>query len=173
MKYARSATAVFGLVVTAVALSALPSSRYLPVDVVRPIRALSVALPQGWAFFTKDPTEAADLAYVRRDATWVPVVDAMPLTDAVGLSRQARAVDAEVATLAAAADGHFTACAAGADLQRCATNAPRVLREFERVEPPLCEPVLIRRAEPIPFAYGTRVSSMPSMVVIVRAACPS
>jgi hypothetical protein len=173
VKYARSAVAVYGLVVTAVALSALPSSRYLPVEVVRPIRAVAVALPQGWAFFTKDPTEAADHAYVRRDATWVPVVAAVPPTDAIGLSRHARAVDAEVAALVAAADGHFTACAAGADLQRCATNAPRVRREFERVEPPLCEPVLIRRAEPIPFAYGTRVSSMPSKVVIVHAACPS
>jgi hypothetical protein len=173
MKYSRSAAVVFGLLVAAVALSALPSSRYLPVEIIRPVKAVSVALPQGWAFFTKDPSKAADLAYVHRDGAWVPVVDALPLTDAVGISRHARAIDAEVAALAEAADGDFGACAAGADVQRCAADAPRVRQEFEKVEPPLCEPVLIRRMEPVPFAYGTRVVSMSSTVVIVRAECSS
>lgn len=173
MKYSRSAAVVFGPIVVAVALSALPSSRYLPVEMIRPIKAVSVALPQGWAFFTKDPSTAADLAYVRRDGVWVPVVDALPLTDAVGISRQARAIDAEVAALAEAADGKFGSCNAGVNVQRCATDAPRVRQQFEQVAPPLCESVLIRRSEPVPFAYGTRVVSMPSKVVIVHAECSS
>jgi hypothetical protein len=171
MKYSKSAAAVFGLLVAAVALSAPPSSRYLPAGFVRPVKAVSVAFPQGWAFFTKDPTEANDAAYVRHGGKWVPIVEALPLIDAAGVSRQARAIDAEVAALAAASDEAFVSCAAGADLQRCAADAPMVNRPFKQSDPPLCGPVLIRRIEPIPFAYGTRVVSMPSKVVIAHAEC--
>ena len=173
MKYSRSAGLVFGLTVAAVAISALPSARYLPVEFIRPMKAVSVALPQGWAFFTKDPTKAADLAYVQREGVWVPVVHALPLTDATGISRRARAIDVEIAALAEAADGKFGSCPAGADIQSCAADAPHVRREFEHVDPPLCESILIRRMKPVPFAYGTRVVSMPSRMVIAHARCGS
>ncbi|WP_181419613.1 hypothetical protein [Curtobacterium sp. MCJR17_043] len=173
MKHGKSAAAVFGLLVTAVALSSLPSARYFPAGLTRAVKAVAVSSPQGWAFFTKDPTEAADLAYLKRGGRWVPVVDALPTADAMGLSRRARAIDAEVAALSQAAGDASSSCAANADVQRCALAAPRVQHQFELAAPPVCEPVLIRKREPIPFAYGTRVSAMPSKVVIVDAQCPA
>lgn len=173
MKHGKSAAAVFGLLVAAVALSSLPSARYFPAGLTRAVRAVSVSSPQGWAFFTKDPTEAADQAYLKRGESWVPVVEALELPDAMGLSRRARAIDAEVAALAQAVGTTSSSCAANADVQRCAAVAPRLRHRFELAAPPVCEPVLIRKREPIPFAYGTRVSAMPSKVVIVDAQCPA
>lgn len=171
MKHRKSAIAVYGTVVAAIVLSSVPSSRYLPISLVEPIRAISVALPQGWAFFTRDPTEQADSPYVSRHGQWVPVSDALPWRDAVGLTRRARAVDAEVSSLEIAANTKGVDCATDEDLQRCAEQAPHVRQRFDAAVPPLCEPVLVKSARPIPFAYGTRVSAMPSTIVVVDVEC--
>lgn len=171
MRFTRSAIAVYATLLIAVVLSALPSSRYLPVETTRLVKAISVASPQGWAFFTRDPTSENNLAYVERDGRWVPVVDALRLLDAAGISRVARSIDAEVAALSSKAGLLSTECAAGSDVQVCASRAPETSVHFDTTQAPLCEPVLIRTMKPVPFAYGTRVSSMPSKVVIVRATC--
>lgn len=171
MKYKKSAAVVYGAVTMAVVTSALPASRYLPAEAARAVKAVAVAMPQGWAFFTKDPTTAAEQPYVKRGERWIPVPEALALADAIGLSRKARAVDSEVASLAEAVDDSFVQCAAGADVQECARRANSVERSFPALVTPLCEPVLIRRAKPIPFAYGTRVSSMPSELAIARVDC--
>lgn len=164
---------MFGLLVAAVALSSLPSARYFPAELTRTVKAVAVSSPQGWAFFTKDPTKASEVAYLKREGRWIPVVDALSTPDAMGVSRRARAIDAEVAALAQTAGDTSASCAANADVQRCAASAPLVRHEFERAAPPVCEPVLIRKMEPVPFAYGTRVHAMPSQVVIVDAQCPA
>jgi hypothetical protein len=171
VRYSRSAGVFFGTLVAAVTLSALPSSRYLPVDLVRPAKAVAIAAPQGWAFFTKDPTETADLAYVRRDRHWVVAIDTLTAVDRTGVSRTARAMDAEVSALMAGHGDVFGSCPANADINRCAEDAPRTRRNFVDLKPPLCGPVLVRRITPVPFAYGTRVAAMPSKVVIVDVAC--
>jgi len=171
VKHKRTAIALYALVVAAIVVSAIPASRYLPAEVTRASNALSVALPQGWAFFTKDPTEAEVHAYVERDGIWVPIESAQNVADSMGLSRHNRAVSAQIATVVASTDVEGTDCESGAVVQDCASEAAHTSQAFEGERPPLCEPVLLRTMEPVPFAYGTRVSSMPSTVMVVDIEC--
>lgn len=171
MKYKRTAIALFTLVVVAVVVSAIPASRYLPAELTRASNALSVALPQGWAFFTKDPTEAEVHAYVERDGIWVPIESAQNIADSVGITRHNRAVSAQVATLVASLDVEDAECDSDANLQECASAAPRTQQSFDDNRPPVCEPLLLRTMKPVPFAYGTRVGTMPSSVTVVNIEC--
>lgn len=119
MKFKRSAIAVYALVVAAVVVSAIPASRYLPAELTRASKALSVALPQGWAFFTKDPTEAEVHAYVERDGIWVPIESAQSAADSMGLSRHNRSVSAQIATVVASVEVEGAECKSEADIQKC------------------------------------------------------
>lgn len=172
MRHKGAAIVLYGLLVVAVVASAVPASRYLPAELTRVSKALSVALPQGWAFFTKDPAEAEVHPYVERDGTWVPIESAQPVADSVGLTRHNRAVGAQVATLVASLDAEGVECPSDGDLQQCASDAPRIHQSFPKEAPPVCEPLLLRTMEPVPFAYGTRVQTMPSTVLVVNIDCP-
>ncbi|WP_417554421.1 SdpA family antimicrobial peptide system protein [Microbacterium sp.] len=155
----------------AVVISAVPASRYLPAEFTRAAKALSVALPQGWAFFTKDPTEAEVHAYVERDGIWVPIESAQSTADSMGLSRHNRSVSAQIATVIASVGVEGTDCDSGSDIQQCASSAPRVKQRFDGERPPVCGSLLLRTMVPVPFAYGTRVSTMPSTVMVVNIDC--
>ncbi|MGO4489032.1 hypothetical protein [Microbacterium sp. 2RAF4] len=130
-----------------------------------------MALPQGWAFFTKDPTEAEVHAYVERDGIWVPIESAQSVADSMGLSRHNRSVSAQIATVVASVEVEGAECKSEADIQDCASEAPRAEQTFDGAKPPVCEPLLLRTMEPVPFAYGTRVSTMPSSVMVVDIDC--
>lgn len=138
--------------------------------------ALRVLVPEGWAFFTRNPREERFLPFLRRpDGTW-SYAHAGPNAEArntFGLNRAARAQGVEIGLLqgsipAAAwqpCDDAILAC-----LQR-STTALELTNESPN--PTLCGAVALALQEPLPWAWAAASSeeTMPSKIVRLDVKC--
>lgn len=121
-------------------------------------------MPEGWAFFTRDPREADMTAWVHGDEAWEPAVErhhASPL-NLFGLRRADNATNIEMGLI------YYTALEQKAEWSDC----PPALEESEQTVsacleqmpavrvgnatpiPQLCGPVSITRQEPLPWAWA-------------------
>lgn len=178
----RPALGVFSLLLAAVwgilfVYVALPS---LPYNPIRPPRADLVKLhsivPQGWAFFTRDPREARNLAFRRAGEGWVSALwapHARP-ANAFGLNRASRAQGVELGLLLSevSSPGLWVGCEA--QPQDCLERAQIAARVRNiSPKPTLCGTIGLARQPPIPWAWLSARERivMPSQVVKLEVAC--
>ncbi len=132
-------------------------------------------LPEGWAFFTRDPREENMRVFVRHEGNWVsagmgPI--AKP-SNSFGLDRACRAQGVEAALLINGfPSSAFQECRD--PVAACLERAP-ITAEVQNISPTptLCGDVGVVMQKPVPWAWwssGLR-ATMPSRVLRMSVAC--
>jgi antimicrobial peptide system SdpA family protein len=157
----RTATAaVVALLIAAMAIVSLPSRVHLPRTWSDSFISVQSLVPQGWAFFTRNPREASTIPYVHDGTGWVSA-NRGPNTQPrylMGANRESRLTEFDVSLLLEQSTTPltWTPCAAP-DIASCAASAAAagtvsVLVQGYQLR--LCGEVLLIREEPIPLAYA-------------------
>jgi antimicrobial peptide system SdpA family protein len=109
--------------------------------------------PQGWAFFTRDPREPVDRIYARSGPEWVQVTYSnSSRRNWLGLKRDARALNVELASLLAEVDpSQWSGCKGRLETCRDVPAVPVVNRSRLRA---LCGEILVERRPPTPWAWS-------------------
>jgi sporulation delaying protein A len=125
-------------------------------------------LPEGWAFFTRNPREPMPTLYVERDGRWIPREGHSRLGNWLGIKRSGRGEGVELGQLLASVpksahlhcEGELNACLATHDLP-----AVHVV-DSARVKS-LSGEIIVAEAEPVPWAWsGARANiHMPADIV--------
>ena len=140
------------------------------------IRLIQLALlPEGWAFFTRDPQEPTDVVYRRFDDGLMRLT--FPNTSGrslFGISRSARAFDVELtALLAPVLASSWSACDANPGL--CASqNQVRPLEAINwSMTRFICDEVAVHRRPPVPWAWSQSRSRihMASKILLLNVDC--
>jgi antimicrobial peptide system SdpA family protein len=151
----------------------------LPYSAVRlpsgPAQRAAALVPQGWAFFTRDPREEKQTVYVRGPGGWRPVLLAPhgSARNAFGFRRTSRAQGVEMALLAVPQpDSAYVDCSG--PVAACLATLPRgaAVRSVSPA-PTMCGTVAVVNQEPLPWAWlpsRGRVT-MPSRILPLEVAC--
>jgi len=173
-----------GMMTTTVAVYALDAStgynlNRLPLE--NQVSMLSW-VPEGWAFFTRDPREEGMFVYSRReDGSWRSVVEA-PLSawgNAFGFDRGPRRQGVEMGLLAATLPIEGWTPCVSTELPRCLEDAaPTLTFANPSPAPTLCGELAVVRRKPVPFAWvvGKRRDDLsgfrvPNNFIRVQATC--
>lgn len=159
--------------------SSLPSNVLSDTGIKSAARFFSVDLaPQGWAFFTRDPSEA-DLLYYDADSlepVWI-TPQGRP-ENVFGVSRTQRAQGPEAAALIEHLGvDDWQECATGADLATCVSTievaSASIQVENEAPVRTLCGDVLFVQADPVPWSYRDFYDArhLPRYIAPVEIAC--
>lgn len=162
----------WGLVAVYAVVGVLPQAA-LTLPAVARVR---MVLPEGWAFFTRDPREPDVDVLAWRDGAWTPALR-RPLSSArnlFGLSRAGRAQSVELGILVDGLKGVELSSCRGA-LERCADDLPPATVTIANAQGArtICGDVLVVVREPIPWAWAavTPRVQMPAKVVRVEVTC--
>jgi len=118
---------------------------------------ISVWLPEGWAFFTRDPREEGVRVYVRRrDGNWTNAIEA-PLgawSNALGLNRAPRRQNVEQGLLLAALPRDGWSPCVSTELALCLDRVDHTVT-FANPSPvaTLCGEIAVVKQKPVPFAW--------------------
>lgn len=168
------AGATVGIAACFVGLGGLP---FNAADLRRPVhrRGVEFALPQGWAFFTRDPREARRFAYQKKADHWVMAL-MLPHSRAgnmFGLNRQGRAHAGEMERIMGlVGPNQWTACRG--TVAACADSTGRPQRvDNPTSHPTLCGELLLMERPPVPWAWSAAAATtiMPGRVALVFVAC--
>lgn len=132
--------------------------------------------PQGWAFFTRSPREAAYHVFRRDGAEWAPY----PLTNAhpvhaFGASRAPRAKEMELGAVLGTVPGkHWREGRVLPGVPAGADTLPAVTVTNPAPRPRVCGEFLVQKYAPLPWAWSGSFGSVaqPARSVRLRVACP-
>lgn len=143
-----------------------------------PVRAkLSVLtlLPQGWAFFTRNPREPTLEAWAQARGGWQLLpLNVSGTTELLGFRRTLRLRTMELGSLASSlqpedwkvCSGSINGCVAAGTL----SSVTRIVNRSSARQ--LCGPLVLAIREPQPWAWRSRAVSMPARATRVDAECP-
>jgi antimicrobial peptide system SdpA family protein len=167
-----ASAAVAGLLLAVVVHAALPNS---PFEMLPPKgkQAVAAVVPEGWAFFTRNPRLPSLVPYqFGPDSRWHSVAAGRNTrsNDAMGVDRAGRAQGVELAILVEHVPGSvWHRC--GEDPLVCLSNA-QVSATFENVSHrTICGDVGFVVQDVLPWAWRYSPALMPSKVVRVRVTC--
>jgi antimicrobial peptide system SdpA family protein len=133
-------------------------------------------LPEGWAFFTRNPREDRYIVYrLATGGSWIDT-NLGPHNrprNAFGLNRKSRAQGVEIGLLLVSIhDDEWLACRKSPAI--CLATTP-VSKDFKDISPipTLCGEIGVVMQPPVPWAWSSlpRPVTMPSKVVRVRVHC--
>ncbi|WP_103020449.1 SdpA family antimicrobial peptide system protein [Salinibacter altiplanensis] len=133
------------------------SMPYNPIDLpYSDVVDMRTVIPEGWAFFTRNPREPSSRFYEKRDGTWQSArlgANASP-ENLFGLSRRGRGQGIEAARLIEQApDSAWTKCKASArSCLKSISHVPTV--ENPSPLPTFCGTVGFVRRPPVPWAWN-------------------
>lgn len=140
--------------------NSLPSNVVSDTGVRSPVRIFSVDLaPQGWGFFTRDPSEADLLFYRAETLEPLWVTPQGRVENAFGVSRTQRAQGPEAAALLeGVAESDWHECQLGQTLQNCVHQMNEdgtsvVTAVNESPVQTLCGPVIFSQSDPVPWSF--------------------
>lgn len=160
--------------VYAVHSSLPPNAMALPLEDKLRVNEL---LPQGWAFFTRDPEEEDVVAYVRdergrwQSARTSPIASLATLW---GISRSGRGLGIELGMLVSAPSrSAWIRCKIGEPSQACLDRASPALHiRSEYPRPRLCGDVGLVANRPVPWAWSVEgVPEVPRRAARVTVRC--
>lgn len=169
--------AVVMVIVVAVTVTSLPSRVHFPRSWRDSLLSMQTLVPQGWAFFTRDPREAVVVPYIREGARWSSANRGpnVQLRYLFGANREGRLTEFDISmvTRQAAAPFEWIPCEAP-DVATCAAvaEAAGVLDVTSTgYDLRLCGEVMLVRQEPVPLAYA-RLGYLPNRdVARFRVTC--
>ena len=149
---------------------------YNPIGSLYPDRVgIRAFIPEGWAFFTKNPREEQFMAYTVQAGEWQPALS-MPVArprNVFGLNRAARAQGVELGLLLKQIpESAWSPCSEpnAACLRVASLEAPVVNAAAAQT---LCGEIGVVFREPVPWAWRRKVSSdeMPASVAKIQVQC--
>lgn len=165
--------AAWGAIFLFVLVHSLPHN---PVGGVFPDRiGIRIFIPEGWAFFTKNPRDRQFQVFAERDGLWIPAMR-MPVArpgNLFGVDRAARAQGVELGMiLQKVPDAAWAECAS--DDGACLGAASG---DFEILNglaaPTLCGRIGVVLREPVPWAWRSSRDEihMPALAARLRVRC--
>jgi len=157
----------------------LPSNVVSDTGLRSPVRVFSVDLaPQGWGFFTRDPSEA-DLLYYDEDLSPAWTTPQGRPENVFGLSRTQRAQGPEAAALLRhVSESDWFECAPGAAVGSCveayrADDRVALQAENASIVPTLCGTIVFAQSDPVPWSFRDLYEDthIPRYVTEVSASC--
>ncbi|MBV8353684.1 MAG: SdpA family antimicrobial peptide system protein [Candidatus Eremiobacteraeota bacterium] len=149
-----------------------PNPIQLPIEIAANIRSF---LPEGWAFFTKDPREDVSQAYIYSRDEWTLVTrPAAEPGSLFGFSRRPRAQGVELGLLLASTAGAARPVDCKGSAIQCLRHPNSVLNVRDPVARPLlCGRIGIIRQRPAPWfwTHEFRRVVMPAQVSILMVSC--
>ncbi len=166
--------AVWGLLLCKVAISSMP---YNPLSGGKMSRSnFSILIPQGWAFFTKNPREPMMLLYKKEGGEYkIATEPNASMYNLFGASRIGRAKGIEMGALSSqVTDKLWHDCNEG--LEACSSmidtlKAIPVINQAYKAK--LCGEFILVSKEPVPWAWGASFSTihMPSQTIKINSIC--
>ncbi|MEU6074695.1 SdpA family antimicrobial peptide system protein [Micromonospora sp. NPDC047074] len=128
-----------------------------------------VLMPEGWAFFTRDPRQPSPVAYTTdRDGRWRPAPDRS--RGPAGLDKRDRARSAEISLLTRRLDGPaWTTC--DREAAACLATARDTRVANTATVRTLCGNVGIVLQEVLPWAWKDLPTVLPSRVARLTVTC--
>lgn len=165
--------AVWGAIFLFVLVHSLPHN---PVGGAIPDRiGIRIFIPEGWAFFTKDPRDRQFQVFSERGGRWVPAMR-MPVArpgNLFGIDRAARAQGVELGMiLQKVPDAAWAECASDDAVCLRAASADFEIRN-DLPTPTLCGRIGIVLREPVPWAWRSSRDEihMPALAARLRIRC--
>jgi len=168
-----------GIALAGSVFHSLPSNVVSDTGLRSPLRIFSVDLaPQGWGFFTRDPSEA-DLLYYEEDLQPAWTTPQGRPENLYGLSRTQRAQGPEAAALLeSVGEDDWFECMRGATFESCVEGLRDVgpaatEAENASVVPTLCGTIVFAQSDPVPWSYRHLYEDthIPRYVTEVSATC--
>lgn len=166
---------VAGLVILALLLVFAPSQALLSKEQRLSGTVVAEFVPQGWAFFTRDPREPYVSLYQQSDGDWEQANSttmAGPETY-FGLDRSARTENYEIDVIAneIPADA-WVECEEELVVQ-CLPDSPEPVVDIRAYgeDPRFCGLVAVTHQEPVPWAWAGLLEEMPGKYVFVEVEC--
>lgn len=136
---------------------------------------LGAIMPQGWAFFTRNPREENYFIYQKVEGKYQQVIQSnCSRSNLFGTARKSRVQSVELGDILAKVDGHeWLSCPEGIGQSRAVDTLTEVL-VLNRVETPtICGLYYIEKKEPVPWAWGKyyKEIAMPSSVIKIHTIC--
>jgi antimicrobial peptide system SdpA family protein len=171
---------VLGWLVSTSSVLSLPHSAWRSATDPLVVEDMRRVLPQGWAFFTRDPQEPQTHVYVRSEDGWESVPHPAPnaVRSLFGLNRGARLYDHEVGlVMADVPPTAWVDCGEVNHLQ-CLNSlqpVPDLVVENPFEPAHLCGTLGLLQQEPIPWAWRDEAEriEMPVVGVVVEVSCVS
>jgi len=132
-------------------------------------------VPEGWAFFTRDPREESIFLFIRRDGAWesASMGPNGSVANAFGLNRASRAQGVETALIVNRfSTSAFRECrGVAADCLETTKSAGSL--QNNSPDPSLCGDVGIVMRKPVPWAWWSSGQSvvMPARILRIYAGC--
>jgi antimicrobial peptide system SdpA family protein len=135
-----------------------------------------LVLPEGWAFFTKDPKEPRFLVFARApDGSWSRAFGETPkLAATFGFSRRERALGVEAGLIASAVtQSDWKPCPSTPAACLALGSGNPIVALNTTPHPTLCGPIGLVQQDRVPWAWAKSVNedAMPSRVVRVNVQC--
>lgn len=171
---------VVGWLVSTNSVLSLPHSVWRSATDPLVVEDMRRVLPQGWAFFTRDPQEPQTHVYVHGGDDWEAIPHPAPnaVRSLFGINRSARFYDHEVGMVMAAVPlDEWVDCGSGDHVQclRSLTPVPDLVVDNSFDPPQLCGTLGLVQQEPIPWAWREDAESvqMPLAAAVVEVSCAS
>ncbi|MEU4556640.1 SdpA family antimicrobial peptide system protein [Micromonospora parva] len=163
---------IAGIAVVAMLLVGYLTRAVLPVAAMPapPGRTVARALvPEGWAFFTRDPRRPSPVAYTTdRDGRWRPASSSS--RGPAGLDKRDRARSAEISLLTRRLDGtSWTRC--DGEPSTCLAAAPATAVANTATVRTLCGDIGIVLQEVLPWAWNDLPTVLPSRLARLTVTC--
>lgn len=150
-----------------------------PVNPLQPPREvrqnLIAIIPQGWAFFTRNPREAIDHIYKKVGTEWVYFsYTNSSFRNFFGIKREARALNVELAGLLSyISKEKWKACEIGLNTFLRDSTLEAIRLDNESTIKSLCGDILIERRQSVPWAWSKSSDSiqMPSKLIQLNVVC--
>ncbi len=132
-----------------------------------------VWLPEGWAFFTRDPREVDPLVFQLRDGSWsqLKLGPASRPAYILGLRRYPRALNIELGLIMVAVPSRAWVKCTVLPRECLAKMGAVVSAKNPTPQASLCGSIAIVRQPPVPWAWSRSKVIMPSSVVSVDVRC--
>lgn len=165
--------AAWSLGLMKVAVSSLP---YNPVSLSKKERInMSVLLPQGWAFFTKDPRESYVAIYEEKEGSLELAIKANASSyNLFGAKRLTRAMGIEVGALAGQIKARqWTDCYKSVEECYRTADLPELTVVNKAHSPNYCGSYFLSLEEPVPWAWAKSYDEveMPSKIIKINVLC--
>ena len=165
---------MWGLVIYMAFVSATPRSPLSP----SPASMFNTTLlvPEGWAFFTRNPREPDVVLYKKVNGQWLhdPINPLSMSSNYWGLDRRPRAQSTEVAMILSSVPQDLWV-SSDSSVESCLTNFfdSSILQINNIVpEPVLCDTVAIQLLPPVPWAWSkNKKLIMPYRLVCIKVNC--
>lgn len=147
-------------------LLAVPSSVVMSPSTADALVPLKQAAPQGWAFFTRDPTQEYIVLYQHDGEGWETVssVSASGTDNLFGSDRSRRTESYEIEMVVnELPEEEWVECGRARTMAECLPRTPGagVGVRSHAEEPRFCGPVVYARFEPVPWAWAALAEEVP------------